>query len=109
MPKKLRKMVRQAQSGQPIQDLLPKPARNQLVFHIENIQLIKQNVSKPIYYKSLSDGEHQYLHIIGGILLFEEDSTLFILDEPETHFNPQWRSKLISTLNYISNMKVEMN
>lgn len=107
VPKKIRKMIRQAQSGQTIQDYIPKPAKNQLVFSMENIKLTKKGISTPVYYKSLSDGEHQYLHIIGGVLLFEEDSTLFVLDEPETHFNPQWRSKLVSTLDRIANIEVE--
>ena len=49
--------------------------------------------------KSLSDGEHQFLHSIGLALLYKNTSSLFLLDEPETHFNPAWRAKYISTLN----------
>ncbi len=48
--------------------------------------------------KSLSDGEHQFLHTIGLALLYKNTSSLFLLDEPETHFNPAWRAKYISTL-----------
>jgi len=48
--------------------------------------------------KSLSDGEHQFLHTIGLALLYKDTPSLFLLDEPETHFNPAWRAKYISTL-----------
>lgn len=51
-----------------------------------------------MYGKSLSDGEHQFLHAIGLCLLFKDEPALFLLDEPETHFNPDWRARLISSL-----------
>jgi restriction system-associated AAA family ATPase len=31
-------------------------------------------------------------------LLFKNTNSLFLLDEPETHFNPDWRSNFISLL-----------
>ena len=31
-------------------------------------------------------------------MLFKNTKSLFLLDEPETHFNPDWRSKFISRL-----------
>jgi restriction system-associated AAA family ATPase len=46
----------------------------------------------------LSDGEHQLIHTIGLCLLFRHESALFLLDEPETHLNPDWRASYISTL-----------
>lgn len=48
--------------------------------------------------KSLSDGEYQFLHTLGIALLFKNTSSLFLFDEPETHFNPDWRAKYISVL-----------
>ncbi len=51
-----------------------------------------------LYVKSLSDGEHQLLHTIGLCLLYRHESALFLLDEPETHLNPDWRASYISTL-----------
>ncbi len=58
---------------------------------------IEKNESR-ILSKSLSDGEHQFLHTIGIALLYKGTPSLFLLDEPETHFNPAWRAKYISTL-----------
>ena len=51
-----------------------------------------------MYLKNLSDGEHQLLHTIGLCLLFRHKPALFLLDEPETHLNPDWRASYISTL-----------
>jgi restriction system-associated AAA family ATPase len=48
--------------------------------------------------KELSDGEHQLLHSLGLCLLFRDTNSLFLLDEPETHFNPNWRANFISRL-----------
>jgi len=48
--------------------------------------------------KSLSDGEHQLLHSLGLCLLFKNTNSLFLLDEPETHFNPDWRSDFVTRL-----------
>lgn len=46
--------------------------------------------------KELSDGEHQLLHSLGLCLLFRNTNSLFLLDEPETHFNPHWRASFIT-------------
>lgn len=48
--------------------------------------------------KQLSDGEQQFLHTLGICLMLQNKRTLLLLDEPETHFNPDWRSKFISIL-----------
>ena len=49
-------------------------------------------------YVSLSDGEHQLAQIIGTMSMISDANVLFLLDEPESHFNPQWRVKFISRL-----------
>ena len=55
----------------------------------------KRNTKEPVRYKQLSDGEHQLLHIIGTLKIMKINDVLFLLDEPETHFNPAWRAKMI--------------
>lgn len=52
----------------------------------------------PLLMKNLSDGEQQFLHTMGICLMLKDKSALLLLDEPETHFNPDWRSKFIRTL-----------
>lgn len=53
-------------------------------------------------YINLSDGEHQYLNIFGTILMTDSPNCLYLLDEPETHFNPKWRREFISLLSKIT-------
>lgn len=55
-----------------------------------------------IDYLSLSDGEHQFLNVFGTILMISQENCLFLLDEPETHFNPKWRRTFISKLKEIT-------
>lgn len=95
----LRKTVKEAGQGVNLSALIPKPEASQLVFSINEITFWKKDIAQPIYYKQLSDGEHQLLHVLGAIILFDTEGTLFLLDEPETHFNPEWRSKFVSLMN----------
>ncbi|WP_299978645.1 AAA family ATPase [uncultured Pseudoteredinibacter sp.] len=57
------------------------------------IQLLEPNVET--LYDRLSDGEHQLMQIIGSLIMFGEEESLFILDEPESHFNPEWRAEFL--------------
>ncbi|WP_462167617.1 AAA family ATPase [Pseudoalteromonas sp. GB43] len=45
-----------------------------------------------VSYEELSDGESQLLQILAIIKLYSNENTLFLLDEPETHLNPAWRT-----------------
>jgi restriction system-associated AAA family ATPase len=69
---------------------------NERIFRFKDFWIEKND--NVILSKSLSDGEHQFLHSIGLALLYKNTSSLFLLDEPETHFNPKWRANYISTL-----------
>ena len=86
-------------------DDLPQSDPFRLVFRIENIKVLKTMEGKPpkaIPYRALSDGEHQFNEVIGTVLMMEEDNCLFLMDEPDTHFNPKWRAKMVKMLNYVS-------
>jgi restriction system-associated AAA family ATPase len=93
-----RNSIKNASKGTNLSDLLPKPSADETVFKIDNILFKKSNTSEPVSYKHLSDGEHQLLHVIGTLMLIQESDVLFILDEPETHFNPEWRARMISLI-----------
>jgi restriction system-associated AAA family ATPase len=62
------------------------------------VRFSKHGVAQPMMLKELSDGEHQLLHSLGLCLLFRATNSLFLLDEPETHFNPDWRANFITRL-----------
>lgn len=51
-------------------------------------------------YLHLSEGEQQYLLVMGLIALSHssQDETLFLLDEPDTHINPQWQRSYIDQI-----------
>lgn len=68
------------------------------IFHFNLFRLKKKNSDDKMLLKAFSDGEHQFLHTMGICLLLGDKSTLMLLDEPETHFNPEWRSEFISLL-----------
>jgi restriction system-associated AAA family ATPase len=77
---------------------VPTLASDERAMRIKHFYFTKQGVEKPMLLKELSDGEHQLLHSLGLCLLFRDTNCLFLLDEPETHFNPDWRAKFISRL-----------
>lgn len=82
---------------------LPKPGPEDMVFFFLDFMIMKKvnGVEEPIelLLREFSDGEHQFLHTMGICLLLKDKRTIMLLDEPETHFNPDWRSKFINVLN----------
>lgn len=77
---------------------LPQITWDEKFFTFKDFLIQKEGIDEPILSRSLSDGEHQFMHTIGMGLLYRGTSSLFLLDEPETHFNPSWRAKYITTL-----------
>lgn len=77
------------------------------IFSIPDSEL-KVELNSPIAeatYQSLSDGEHQFIQIFGAAVLFGRDDSLFLLDEPESHFNPAWRAKFVFILDELLGKK----
>ena len=58
-------------------------------------ELIKNGQSLTLNYSELSEGEQQMLTVLGLILIAGKDDCLFLLDEPDTHLNPNWQRDLI--------------
>lgn len=77
---------------------LPEPQDEDKVFRFEQVQFIAKENGKVVDYVSLSDGEHQLIQILGVFSMLSFPNILFLLDEPESHSNPQWRVKFISRL-----------
>lgn len=78
------------------------PGSDDDVFHFLDFYLVKQmdeyGHTKELLLKEFSDGEHQFIHTMAICLLLKDSNSLILLDEPETHFNPSWRSRFISIL-----------
>jgi len=111
VPANTRKLILKAHKSLNLSDEMPKVDPSNQVFRIEKIIVNKaintEESSKEIYYKSLSDGEHQFSQVIGSVLMLEEPGCLFLFDEPNTHFNPKWRAKMIHILNQITGINFD--
>lgn len=82
-----------------VSETVPSLPSDERITRIKNFWVSKNDVPNPVLLKSFSDGEHQLMHTIGLCLLFKDTNSLFLLDEPETHFNPSWRANFITRLN----------
>lgn len=81
-----------------VSETVPTLASDERIMRFKDLWLQKEGIEEPVLLKSLSDGEHQLLHSLGLCLLFKNTQSLFLLDEPETHFNPDWRASFITRL-----------
>jgi restriction system-associated AAA family ATPase len=77
---------------------LPEPQDEDRVFRFEQVRFLPKVGDGVVDYVSLSDGEHQLAQILGTMCMASFANVLFLLDEPESHFNPQWRVRFISRL-----------
>lgn len=77
---------------------LPEPQDEDRVFRFEQVRFLSKVDDGVVDYVSLSDGEHQLAQILGTMCMASFSNVVFLLDEPESHFNPQWRVKFISRL-----------
>jgi len=81
-----------------VNETIHTPASHNRVMRFKEGSFKKTGLKEKLFIKSLSDGEYQLIHTIGLCLLFRHKPCLFLLDEPETHLNPDWRASYISTL-----------
>jgi len=80
----------------------PAVAKESKVFCVDQLKLKLSAPKTEIDYVGISDGEHQFINTIGTVMLFNEPNCLFLFDEPESHYNPLWRSQFIEILNKVS-------
>lgn len=81
-----------------VSETVPTLASDERIMRFKFVKFRKTDVAEPVMLKNLSDGEHQLLHTLGLCLLFKNTQSLFLLDEPETHFNPDWRANFVTRL-----------
>ena len=66
---------------------------------IDEIRVSVQHVrAGRIRFEQLSEGEQQLLTVLGLMLFTQQDESLFLLDEPDTHLNPVWTYDFLSLL-----------
>jgi predicted ATPase len=49
-----------------------------------------RNVDGSLTFREMSEGEQQLLMVLGLMRFYDEEESLFLLDEPDTHLNPSW-------------------
>jgi restriction system-associated AAA family ATPase len=86
-----RKRMNRAAGERHFASRLPEPPDDDKIFRFEQVTFRAPHGE--VDYASLSDGEHQLAQIIGVFAMVDHRNALFLLDEPESHFNPQWRVK----------------
>lgn len=97
IPKATRTRFRKETKSRNFASKLPEPQDEEKVFRFEQVKFSTKKKGE-IDYVSLSDGEHQLGQLLGTMLMQSSPNTLFLLDEPESHFNPQWRINCISRI-----------
>ena len=98
IPKSTRERFQRDTKNRRFASRLPEPQDEEKVFRFDQVQFKSSKNEKVVEYVSLSDGEHQLLQILGIFSMLSFSNVLFLLDEPESHLNPQWRVKFISRL-----------
>jgi predicted ATPase len=72
-------------------ETVKKPLKTKLPLSVERLELSDQQ-GYCINFDDLSDGEAQLIQVLAAARIFRDEQALFILDEPETHLNPSWRT-----------------
>lgn len=60
------------------------------LLHEVRIRFKVKNSDQSLSFTDLSEGEQQLLTVLGLLRFTNEDESLFLLDEPDTHLNPAW-------------------
>lgn len=98
IPKKARKQYEKGVNERRFAMRLPEPFDEHKVFRFERVEFISNKNGKNVDYVSLSDGEHQLAQLLGTAAMLSSPNVVFLMDEPESHFNPRWRVEFIKTL-----------
>lgn len=101
IPRAARERMRKAVSERRFATRLPEPQQEDMVFAFEEVRFHPSSEKAdrtPVDYVALSDGEHQQSLILGLFAMITNQNALFLLDEPESHFNPQWRVQFVKRL-----------
>jgi predicted ATPase len=72
------------------------------LFLCDLIDEVRVNVERVdgtrVRFTQLSEGEQQLLTVLGLLLFSQNDESLYLLDEPDTHLNPVWTYEFLDLL-----------
>lgn len=99
IPKRARERLDKAVKERRFAARLPEPQQEDLVFGFAEVRFWPEDGDTgSVDYVSLSDGEHQQALVLGAYAMVTNANAVFLLDEPESHFNPKWRVKFVKRL-----------
>jgi restriction system-associated AAA family ATPase len=98
IPKAARERSRKDTEARRFAARLPEPQDEDKIFRFQRVNFVSEQSNEEVDYVSLSDGEHQLTQILGTFCMLSFRNVLFLLDEPESHFNPRWRVKFLSLI-----------
>jgi restriction system-associated AAA family ATPase len=98
IPREARQRFQRATETRRFASRLPEPQDEHKVFRFERVGFVPKAGAGVVDYVSLSDGEHQLAQLLGTFCMLASPNVLFLLDEPESHFNPHWRVKFVSRI-----------
>jgi len=81
-----------------------KPSNYKPTLKVTELYFIRQDGTE-INFFDLSDGECQLIQTLAAIRVFNEEKTLFLLDEPDTHLNPHWRTEFHKHIEYVNSIQ----
>lgn len=59
---------------------------------------VERSDGSRVKFVQLSEGEQQLLTVLGLLLFTQDDESLYLLDEPDTHLNPVWTYDFLNLL-----------
>jgi energy-coupling factor transporter ATP-binding protein EcfA2 len=65
------------------------------------VNVKKKGVDGELSMSEFSEGEQQLLTVFGLLKFTKDEESLILLDEPDTHLNPQWKWKYIDFLDKV--------
>jgi predicted ATPase len=71
------------------------------------INVKHRDVDGNINFTQLSEGEQQLLTVLGLMRFTQEDQSLFLLDEPDTHLNPIWKLRYFDEIERVVKLQDE--
>jgi predicted ATP-dependent endonuclease of OLD family len=99
-PELLRELVANYTSQQEFFKALESTYISQLISEVR-IKVKIRKMDGSLTFRELSEGEQQLLMVLGLLRFTEEDESLFLLDEPDTHLNPAWSLQYLEFLNQV--------
>lgn len=65
------------------------------------INVKHRDIDGSLNFTQLSEGEQQLLTVLGLMRFTQEDESLFLLDEPDTHLNPIWKLRYFDEIDKV--------